>query len=162
MPEHGEQAQLIGTDGSKPVDIVAGAESPAIVQAVAPGDVLAPLATDDEAGMTALVHETLLPVSGMVRLSRRELDVIDHPAFQRLFEIYQLGQTHLVYRGATHTRGEHAIGTLEQATRLADAVCRNASEPDLGGRRPQQCGACVRAPSGVVARHRSPRRWAHA
>jgi HD superfamily phosphohydrolase len=129
MAEHGEQEQLIGVDGSKPVDVAARAESPANVQAVTPGDVLAPLATDDEADKTALVHETLLPVSGMVRVSRRELDVIDHPAFQRLFEIYQLGQTHLVYRGATHTRGEHAIGTLEQATRLADAVCRNAPEP---------------------------------
>ena len=41
-----------------------------------------------------LVKETLIPVSGMVRLSTRELEVIDHPAFQRLFEIYQLGQVY--------------------------------------------------------------------
>jgi HD superfamily phosphohydrolase len=71
-----------------------------------------------------LTEETLLPVSGMVRLSRRELSIIDHPAFQRLFEIYQLGQTNLVYRGATHMRGEHAIGTLHAAMQIVEAIQR--------------------------------------
>ncbi len=79
-----------------------------------------------------LSNETLLPVSGMVRLSPRELRIIDHPAFQRLFEIYQLGQTYLVYRGATHMRGEHAIGTLHAAMQMAEATMRNAprTKPD--------------------------------
>jgi HD superfamily phosphohydrolase len=72
-----------------------------------------------------LTEETLLPVSGMVRLSRRELRIVDHPAFQRLFEVYQLGQTNLVYRGATHMRGEHAIGTLHAAMEMVEAVHRN-------------------------------------
>lgn len=72
-----------------------------------------------------LSEETLLPISGMVRLSRRELEVISHPAFQRLFEIYQLGQTHLVYRGATHMRGEHAIGCVKATMYMVEAVERN-------------------------------------
>jgi uncharacterized protein len=77
-----------------------------------------------------LGKETLIPVSGMVRLSSRELEVIDHPAFQRLFEIYQLGQVYTVYRGATHMRGEHAIGTLYVAQLMIDATLRNrAREP---------------------------------
>jgi HD superfamily phosphohydrolase len=79
---------------------------------------------------TALVNETLLPVHGTVRLSPREMEVINHPAFQRLFEIFQLGQVHYVYRGATHMRGEHAIGALEVVTRMTDALERN------GARRP--------------------------
>jgi HD superfamily phosphohydrolase len=94
---------------------------------VASGDTVVSLSGQpDGEDRTLLSKETLIPVTGMVRLSRRELDVIDHPAFQRLFEIYQLGQAHLVYRGATHMRGEHAIGTLEEATRLAEATRRNA------------------------------------
>jgi HD superfamily phosphohydrolase len=144
MAEAGEQEQLIGDDGEAAGDGGLGqassTEVPALADAevaadrrvehdaelVAPGDVLVPVASDDD-DPTLLTKETLLPVTGMVRLSPRELDVIDHPAFQRLFEIYQLGQTHLVYRGATHTRGEHAIGTVEAATRLAEATRRNAA-----------------------------------
>ena len=77
-----------------------------------------------------LTEETLLPVSGMVRLSRRELQVIDHPAFQRLFEVYQLGQTNLVYRGATHMRGEHAIGTLHAAMEIVEAIHRTRARQE--------------------------------
>ncbi len=68
----------------------------------------------------------MLPVTGMVRLSPREFEVVDHPAFQRLFEIYQLGQTNLVYRGATHMRGEHALGCLAAATTMIEAIGRRA------------------------------------
>ncbi len=71
-----------------------------------------------------LSKETLLPVTGMVRLSPREFEVVDHPAFQRLFEIFQLGQTNLVYRGATHMRGEHALGCLAAATEMIEAIER--------------------------------------
>jgi hypothetical protein len=66
----------------------------------------------------------------MVRLTRRELALIDHPAFQRLFEVYQLGQTNLVYRGATHMRGEHAIGTVFAAMEMVDAIGRNGARSD--------------------------------
>lgn len=38
------------------------------------------------------------------------LDIIDHPYFQRLRRIKQLGLTHLVYPGALHTRFHHAVG----------------------------------------------------
>lgn len=100
---------------------------------VKPGDELLPPVAEgaDEPDPSKLSKETLLPVTGMVRLSPRELEVIDHPAFQRLFEIYQLGQTHLVYRGATHMRGEHAIGCVEAATAMIRAIERNSTRvPD--------------------------------
>jgi len=45
-----------------------------------------------------------------VALTRRALAIIDHPDFQRLRQIRQLGPTHWVYPGAVHTRFEHSIG----------------------------------------------------
>lgn len=38
--------------------------------------------------------------------------IIDHPIFQRLRYIRQLGLTHLVYPGAQHTRYQHALGAM--------------------------------------------------
>lgn len=40
------------------------------------------------------------------------LSLIDHPWFQRLRRISQLGLSHLVYPGATHNRFHHAIGAM--------------------------------------------------
>jgi len=45
-----------------------------------------------------------------VLFTDRTQKLIDHPAFQRLRKIRQLGPTHLVYPGATHARFEHSIG----------------------------------------------------
>jgi uncharacterized protein len=39
-------------------------------------------------------------------------DIIEHPWFQRLRHIRQLGLTSFVYPGATHTRFQHALGAL--------------------------------------------------
>jgi HD superfamily phosphohydrolase len=85
-----------------------------------------------ETDPNALLEETLLPVHGMVRLAEREMEIVDHPAFQRLFSIFQLGQTHVVYRGATHMRGEHALGSLQSVATMAEAIERNRArgEPE--------------------------------
>jgi HD superfamily phosphohydrolase len=45
-------------------------------------------------------------------------DLIEHPYFQRLRRIKQLGLSCLVYPGANHTRFEHALGALH-LTRIA-------------------------------------------
>ena len=51
------------------------------------------------------------PVYGFITLNKGILlDLIDHPFFQRLSRIKQLGLTYLVYPGAHHTRFHHAIG----------------------------------------------------
>lgn len=71
-------------------------------------------------------QELFIPVHGLVRLRPEELKIVDHPAFQRLGEVYQLGQTHLVYRGATHKRLEHALGSLHVAQTIIDALKRNS------------------------------------
>ncbi len=51
------------------------------------------------------------PVYGFITLKYDILlDLIDHPYFQRLRRISQLGLSHLVYPGALHNRFHHAIG----------------------------------------------------
>ncbi len=53
------------------------------------------------------------PVYGFVTLKDEFiLDIIDHPWFQRLRRISQLGLSHLVYPGAVHNRFHHAIGAM--------------------------------------------------
>ena len=49
-------------------------------------------------------HEFFIPVHDFSHLTDEERTIVDHPAFQRLGKIYQLGQSYLVYRGATHKR----------------------------------------------------------
>jgi HD superfamily phosphohydrolase len=52
------------------------------------------------------------PVYGFIKISFESLfDLIEHPYFQRLRRIKQLGLTNYVYPGATHTRFQHAIGS---------------------------------------------------
>lgn len=77
-----------------------------------------------------VVQEFFLPVWGQVRLTASELRLVDHPAFARLGDIYQLGQTHFVYRGATHRRWEHALGTLQAAQVMVVALQRNHREAE--------------------------------
>lgn len=70
-------------------------------------------------------QEFFLPVSGFVWFFPEEVRVINHPTFQRLGRIYQLGQAYNVYRGATHKRLEHALGTLHIVQRMIEAVDHN-------------------------------------
>lgn len=53
------------------------------------------------------------PVLGFINLqSELIFDLIEHPTFQRLRRIKQLGLSYLVFPGANHSRFEHAIGTV--------------------------------------------------
>lgn len=53
------------------------------------------------------------PVYGFITIpSELVFDLIQHPYFQRLRYIKQLGMTHLVYPGALHTRFHHALGAM--------------------------------------------------
>jgi HD superfamily phosphohydrolase len=75
-------------------------------------------------------QEFYLPVSGFVWLFPEELAVVDHPAFQRLALINQLGQAYVVFRGATHKRFEHSLGALHIAQRMIEAVAHNSKKRD--------------------------------
>ncbi len=57
------------------------------------------------------------PIYGFVTLPDDLIhDLINHPFFQRLRRIKQLGLTNLVYPGALHTRFHHAIGAMHLMT----------------------------------------------
>ena len=50
------------------------------------------------------------------------LNLIEHPYFQRLRRISQLGLTSLVYPGALHTRFHHAIGAMHLMQKAIDVL----------------------------------------
>ena len=53
------------------------------------------------------------PIYGFITIpSEFIFDLIEHPYFQRLRRISQLGLTYLVYPGAYHTRFHHALGAM--------------------------------------------------
>jgi HD superfamily phosphohydrolase len=54
------------------------------------------------------------PIYGFILIPNSLIfDIIEHPYFQRLRRISQMGLSNLVYPGANHTRFHHAIGCLE-------------------------------------------------
>jgi HD superfamily phosphohydrolase len=55
-------------------------------------------------------------------------DLIEHPYFQRLRRIRQLGLTHLVYPGALHTRFHHALGALHLMCSAIETIRSNGHE----------------------------------
>jgi len=63
------------------------------------------------------------PVYGFISIPRGLiLDIVDHPYFQRLRRISQLGFTYLVYPGALHTRFHHALGAFHLMTETIDVL----------------------------------------
>lgn len=63
------------------------------------------------------------PVYGFIKIPFDLLyDLIEHPYFQRLRRIRQLGLTHLVYPGATHTRFQHALGAMHLMTSAVETI----------------------------------------
>lgn len=53
------------------------------------------------------------PIYGFITIPKGVIfDLIEHPYFQRLRRISQMGMSYLVYPGAHHTRFHHALGCL--------------------------------------------------
>ena len=67
-------------------------------------------------------YEFRCPVHGFIEVNDWEREVIDHPVFQRLRRIRQLGWTDYVYPGGMHTRFEHSLGVMHVLTRMYDAI----------------------------------------
>jgi HD superfamily phosphohydrolase len=80
-------------------------------------------------------QEFFLPRSGFVWFYPEEVRVINHPAFQRLSRINQLGQAYLVFRGGTHKRMEHVLGAVGVVQRVIDAVEINSEKAVRRGER---------------------------
>lgn len=78
------------------------------------------------------------PVHGFITIPGEEVfRVIEHPYFQRLRRIRQLGLTHMVYPGAMHTRFLHSLGALHlmqqaiQSLRQKDLKFNDQEEESL-------------------------------
>ncbi len=62
------------------------------------------------------------PVYGFISIdSDLVFDLIQHPVFQRLRHIRQLGLADLVYPGAMHTRFQHALGAMHLMRRVLES-----------------------------------------
>ena len=62
------------------------------------------------------------PIHGAIAVSARERAILDHPLFQRLRHILQLGFSDLSFPGATHTRYLHSIGAMHLAGVAFDVI----------------------------------------
>lgn len=63
------------------------------------------------------------PVFGFVNIqSDLVFDILEHPWFQRLRRIRQLGLSYLVFPGANHTRFEHSIGAAHLMQEAVDSL----------------------------------------
>jgi uncharacterized protein len=69
------------------------------------------------------------PVYGFITIpSELIFSIIDHPYFQRLRRIKQLGLTDFVYPGALHTRFHHAIGAMHLMSITLDNLRNKGNE----------------------------------
>ena len=69
------------------------------------------------------------PVHGFIAIPNELVfDIIEHPFFQRLRRIRQLGLTPLVYPGALHTRFHHAIGAMHLMGMAIDTLRQKGNE----------------------------------
>jgi HD superfamily phosphohydrolase len=69
------------------------------------------------------------PVFGFISINYDLVfDLIEHPYFQRLRRIKQLGLSCLVYPGANHTRFEHTIGTMHLMQLALDVLVSKGAE----------------------------------
>ena len=72
-------------------------------------------------------HKKLImdPVHGGIPLLSHEVDIVDHPLFQRLRFICQNDILSLVFPGATHSRFLHSIGVMHVGGRMFRAMIEN-------------------------------------
>jgi len=69
------------------------------------------------------------PVHGFIKIpSDLIYDLLEHPIFQRLRRIKQLGLTHYVYPGATHTRFQHTLGAIHLMSQAIDHLINKGIE----------------------------------
>ena len=69
------------------------------------------------------------PVYGFISIpDGLVFSLIEHPWFQRLRYIKQLGMTHLVYPGALHTRFHHALGAMHLMCLAIDTLRNKGHE----------------------------------
>jgi HD superfamily phosphohydrolase len=69
------------------------------------------------------------PVHGFITISSPLIfSILEHPYFQRLRNIKQLGLTYLVYPGACHNRFQHALGAMHLMGRALNTLKSKSHE----------------------------------
>ena len=69
------------------------------------------------------------PVHGFITIYNDLIfDLMEHPFFQRLRRIKQLGMSHLVYPGANHTRFHHALGAMHLMQKAINELLKKGIE----------------------------------
>ncbi len=67
------------------------------------------------------------PVHGSIPIDDAEIQILEHPFFQRLRNIKQLGFSEYVFPGATHTRYLHSIGVMNVSTLVFNSLFKDQS-----------------------------------
>ena len=70
------------------------------------------------------------PLHGNIEIDKFEQRIVDHPYFQRLRFIKQLGFTELAFPGASHSRYGHSLGTMFIATKIFDKLKLSFNIPE--------------------------------
>lgn len=71
------------------------------------------------------------PVHGSIAIHDAEIEILEHPFFQRLRNIKQLGFSEYVFPGASHTRYLHSIGVMHVATMVFDSLFKDQSSKEI-------------------------------
>lgn len=71
------------------------------------------------------------PVHGSIPIYDSEIEILEHPFFQRLRNIKQLGFSEYVFPGATHTRYLHSIGVMHVSTLVFNYLFRDQNSKDI-------------------------------
>jgi uncharacterized protein len=75
-------------------------------------------------------YEIRDPIHGSIVIDELERRVVDHPWFQRLRHIRQLGFVSLVYPGAVHDRFQHSLGVMHLAGEMWQRLLAQSPEFD--------------------------------
>ena len=71
------------------------------------------------------------PVHGSIAIHDAEIEILEHPFFQRLRNIKQLGFSEYVFPGATHTRYLHSIGVMNVSTLVFNSLFKDQTSPEV-------------------------------
>jgi HD superfamily phosphohydrolase len=71
------------------------------------------------------------PVHGSIQINDSEIEILEHPFFQRLRNIKQLGFSEYVFPGATHTRYLHSIGVMHVSTLVFNSLFKDQNSSDI-------------------------------
>lgn len=71
------------------------------------------------------------PVHGSIAIHDAEIEILEHPFFQRLRNIKQLGFAEYVFPGATHTRYLHSIGVMNVSTLVFNSLFKDQTSSDI-------------------------------